>query len=258
MSLIALQRDVRAWLLREDADAAARLGAAAAPGLAVHQNNYRAQLVACLEASFARTRAWIGNAAFLRAAALHIDRVPPSSWTLDAYARDLPATLAWLHSDAPEVEEIARIELALDEMFVAADSPVIGPGDFAGIDWDHAVLRIVPTLDLIDLTTNALAIWSALAAGEQPPAACDRFGVALVWRQDARCRIRAIERDELQALLALRAGAPFGELCRDAATLLGDDQGAATIGKWLGQWLADGLIAGLGQPDLPPMRSPGS
>jgi hypothetical protein len=56
----------------------------------VHQNNYRLQLIACLTESFTYTRGWIGGEAFEAAAAAHIDRVPPSSWTLDAYPRDFP------------------------------------------------------------------------------------------------------------------------------------------------------------------------
>ncbi len=61
MSLLALQRDMRLWLTREDGDAAARLGDDTAPGLRVYQNNYRAQLAACLGESFERTRDWIGG-----------------------------------------------------------------------------------------------------------------------------------------------------------------------------------------------------
>ena len=77
MTLIDLQRDMRHWLMHEDAGAAARLGPDAAPGLRVYQNNYRAQLAACLEDSFAhRTRAWIGGTAFHQAVIAHVDRFP--------------------------------------------------------------------------------------------------------------------------------------------------------------------------------------
>ena len=52
----------------------------------------------------------------------HVARVPPSSWTLDAYPRDFPATLAPLYPDDPEVAELAVLELALAEAFVGADA----------------------------------------------------------------------------------------------------------------------------------------
>ncbi len=94
MSLLALQRDVRAWLVHEDRSAARRIGESAAAGLDVYMNNYRAQLIACLDEAFPHTRAWLGGDLFLQSLVTHIDRVPPSSWTLDAYARDFPATLS--------------------------------------------------------------------------------------------------------------------------------------------------------------------
>lgn len=248
MSLLSFQRDMRAWLVQEDVAAAGRIGATAMPGLGVYLNTYRAQLVACLEGSFARTRAWIGDEAFLHAAAHHIDRVPPSSWTLDAYAHDFPMTLAALYPDDPEIEEIARIERALEEMFVAADCPTVAIDALHDIDWDGVVLHILPTIELIDLRTNASAIWSALAADEPPPPA-DRlvvFDIALVWRQDGRCRIRMIDQMELQALLTMRAGTIFGGLCREVTKQVGDEEGIALVGQWLGRWLSDGLIAAVG------------
>ncbi|MDY7525197.1 DNA-binding domain-containing protein [Sphingomonas sp. 10B4] len=120
--MLTLQRDMRAWLVAADADAANRYGSAAAAGLLVYQNTYRAQLVACLEESFVQTRAWVGGEAFHHAIVAHIERVPPTSWTLDAYPRDFPATLALLYPDDPEVAELAWIEYALGEAFVGPDS----------------------------------------------------------------------------------------------------------------------------------------
>jgi hypothetical protein len=246
MSLIELQRDMRAWLVAEDESAAARYGAPAAPGLRVYQNNYRAQLVACLE-SFERTRDWIGGEAFHRAVVAHIDRLPPSSWTLDAYGRDFPATLALLYPGDPEVAELAWLDMALDEAFVARDADALAADALGGVDWDRAVLQVTPSLDLADLTTNAPAIWSALVAGEVPPAAAPlpEPGALLVWRQDETPRFRAIDQYERQALLALRAGLPFARLCEAMVEALGEEAGIARTGAMLGQWLGDGLIVGI-------------
>jgi Putative DNA-binding domain len=251
MSLLSLQRDMRDWLVREDAAAAGRIGASAMPGLGIYQNNYRAQLVACLEGTFVRTRAWIGGEAFLHAAARHIDRVPPSSWTLDAYPRDFPMTLGMLYADHPEIAEIARIELALEEAFVSIDCPALKVDDLHDVGWDRAILRITPTIEVVDLATNAFAIWSALTADKPPPPA-DRLAVsaaALVWRQNDRSRIRLIEALEHQALMRVRAGVSFGNLCDGAAEAFGEEQGAALAGQWLGRWIADGLIAAIGYRD---------
>ncbi|MGF7151093.1 hypothetical protein FHS96_004754 [Sphingomonas zeicaulis] len=244
MSLLAFQRDMRAWLTREDGAAAGRIGRDAGPGLRVHQNNYRAQLVACLETGFVRTRAWIGDEAFLAAAAFHVDRVPPGGWTLDAYGHDFPSSLHLLYPADPEIAELAWIDLALDEAFVGVDAPAITAADLADVDWDRAVLRLVPTMNIGDRATNADCIWSALAAGHEPPAPrrLAVSGALLVWRQGFVPRFRAIEADEQTALIHAHAGLPFAALCTAAVEKLGEEAGIAQAGQWLGRWVSEGLV----------------
>lgn len=258
MSLLALQRDIRAWLVHADAAAAARIHPSIGPGLAVYQNNYRSQLVTCLESSFARTRAWIGEERFLQAAVHHIDDVPPSSWTLDAYAHDFPATLAQLYPDDPEIAEIARLELGLEELFVSADYLAIGLGQLSEIDWDRAVLTFQGSIDLIDLKTNAFTIWSSLAAQEEPPASryLDTPETALLWREGEQCRIRIIDAAELQTLLDLRSGMSFREACENATLSFGEDRGVALVGQWLGAWLSAGIITAIDDQEVHDLPRP--
>jgi len=242
MSLIDLQRDMRTWL--HVGDTAGSRAPAMRAGLAVYQNNYRAQLIECLATSFPVTRDWLGEAAFRYAAADHIDAVPPSSWTLDAYPRDLPATLGRLYPDDPEVAELATFELALAEAFVAADADVIDTARLAGVDWDRAILRFVPSFDIHDVTSNAPALWSAIINGDPPPAAAmlpEPAGL-LVWRKDDVSRFRTTDQTEVQAILRARAGAPFADLCTYLVNDLGEAEGVAAAGRWLGQWIGEGLI----------------
>jgi hypothetical protein len=260
MSLLALQRDMRAWLVGEEEAATRRLGAAAAPGLRVYQNNYRSQLVACLAESFAHTREWIGGAAFHEAVVAHIDRVPPSSWTLDAYPRDFPATLAMLYPDDAEIAELAWIDCALGEAFVGPDAPALTAEDLGDIDWDRAILRFTPTLDIADLTTNATAIWSAIAAGEMPPAVepLPEAGAILVWRQGLVAQFRAVDHYERQALQVARAGLPFAGLCAAMVDALGEQAGIARAGALLGQWMQGGMIAAIDTGRTPRTRWAGN
>lgn len=237
MTLLALQRDFAAFLRDGDADDAAA-------GMRVYQNNYRAQLCACLEDAFARTRDWIGEEAFETAMIRHIRRVPPSSWTLDAYPRDFPDTLALLYPDDPEIAELAWLELALAEAFVGPDADSLSTADACNVDWDEAVLHFVPTLDLRAVTSNASDLWLALTAGERPPAAAlyaERRAV-IVWRQDQVSRFRLIDECEEQAILLVRSGLNFAELCQIFVELQGEEAGIQMSGGFLGQWLATGLL----------------
>lgn len=240
----AMQADFRRWLAEADESAAERLPLADRRGLSVYQNNYRAQLMDCLEASYPQTLALIGTDAFRSAAAHHVDAVPPHSWTLDEYAEGLPGTLAKLFPDQPETADLARLELALSEAFVAPDSPSLSLADIPDVAWDTATLRLVPSASFLDLATNAADIWAALNREEAPPAA-DHGGEAralILWRHDFTCCFQPMDAQEAALLPRLATGLRFETMCEDLAEALGPDHGIALAGELLARWTRAGLL----------------
>ncbi|MEP6784350.1 MAG: DNA-binding domain-containing protein [Sphingomonadales bacterium] len=244
MSLAQTQRTFSAWLRTGAGDDAAHFGPRAQPGLAIYQNNFRSQLASCLEDSFVQTRQWIGGEAFHDAVVHHVGRVPPSSWTLDAYPRDFPATLALLYPDDPEVAELADLELALAEAFVGPDAEPLAAEQIARADWDRAILRFTPMLDLRPSTTNAPDIWAALTEDSMPPTAAILTEAAALstWRQGETSRFRVVDAVEERGILLARNGLTFAALCTQLVDDLGEAEGIALGGEWLGRWLADGLL----------------
>ncbi|MBN8820170.1 MAG: putative DNA-binding domain-containing protein [Sphingomonas sp.] len=241
MRLAELQRDFCACLT---AEGLASFGPWARTGLAVYQNNYRAQLAACLEESFEKTRQWIGSEAFHEAVVTHVERIPPSNWTLDAYPRDFPETLAMLYPIDPEVAELASLELALAEAFVGPDSAKLTAELIANTNWDHARLIFAPTLEILTLTTNTLAIWTALAEDSLPPmsALLPAEGAMIVWRDGEVPRFRAIDAAELRGILTIKSGTTFADLCAAMVEHAGEAEGVTQAGVWLGEWLKDGML----------------
>jgi hypothetical protein len=242
MSLLALQRDFRAWLIGADENAAAKFGAAAHAGLGVYQNNYRAQLVACLEETYARVKAWLGDDAFLAAAIDHIDRTPPSDWTLDRYGHDFPETLRTCYPNDAEVAELAWLDRSLADAFVGPNVETLEAMPLQGADWDHAVLRLTPTLHLGHMTTNAAAIWSALSAGSTPPSVALPRSTLLVWRREFTSCFRTLDDQETRAIELCRNGRTFGELCAMLVDGNGEAEGVKIAGTWLAQWLRERLV----------------
>lgn len=248
MSLAALQRDFRAWIADDCPAAAARIGEAARPGLLVYQNNYRAQLIACLSETFERVQLWLGEEAFRVAAATHVDRVPPAGWTLDAYGADFPATLAAIYPDDPEVAELAWLDRALATAFAGPDAPPLAPDGLNGIDWDSAVMALVPTFACRPIATNAPAIWSALSAGEMPPVAQHLAEPAslIVWRNGFVPCFRTVDAAEALALAQIAGGVAFAGICALLVDRCGPEVGIRLAGASLGRWIGDGLIASIG------------
>ncbi|KQV55495.1 MULTISPECIES: putative DNA-binding domain-containing protein [unclassified Duganella] len=243
MNLADLQGDFHAML----AASAPGIGVPAGPGRAVYQNNYRAQLVGCLEESYPQLRAFIGEEAFLHAAAAHIKRRPPHAWTLDAYADDFCDTLQALFPENPDLHELAWIEHALGQSFIGPDAAPVAAGALSAVDWDHAHLKLTPTLHLRTASTNAADLWFALrdgsstAEGEMLPAP----GGLLVWRRGFVSCLRALDAIEFAALTQLQRDGSFVGLCALLVERIGEEQGIASAGAMLADWLGSELITGV-------------
>ncbi|MBX9884686.1 MAG: DNA-binding domain-containing protein [Novosphingobium sp.] len=246
MSLLALQRDFRDWLVTGDDAAAQALGGG--PGTVVYQNNYRTALVSSLAETFQRLALWLGDEGFEAAAARYIDARPPSSWTLDAYGEDFTDFVATLWPDDPEVAEIALLDWTVGQVFVGSDAEALQPEALAVADWETAVIRVVPSLLVLPITTNADAIWQALATEETPPDAemAEPGTAVLVWRQGLEPVFRRAEAHERDVLAWSAAGQGFAAVCERLADTLGEDAAVTAAGTMLGRWLAEGMIASVG------------
>jgi hypothetical protein len=252
MNLNMMQRDFRRWLTVADGLSARRL-ADGSRGLDVYQNNYRVQLMGCLEASYPHLRTFVGDAAFRHAAAVHIQRNPPRAWTLDAYGAGFETTLRTLFPDNPDLHELAWIEWSLATAFVARDTTPLDPAGLAHVDWDRARLGFTPSLHMARLTTNAADIWSALQDGADAPEAAmlPVPAGAIVWRRGYLARLRVLAAPDFEALQLARAEGSFGALCARLVDRLGADDGVAKAGALLADWIGNELltrVSGIRQP----------
>lgn len=247
MTLAAMQRAFAGWLTDRPVSMAPWVDETAAPGLVIYHNAYRVQLADCLRDMFEKTALWLGDDAFMAAARVHIESTPPHGWTLGVYGDGFDRTLARLYPDDPEVAELAWLDWALSRAFEGADAAPLAPEILATVDWDTAGLNFVPTLRIGVAATNAGAIWSALAAQDDPPMAAPlpQPGTMLVWRQEFTPCFRTIETVEARALAHVLAGASFGALCSLLVETHGEEAGIAKAGALLGQWIGDGMIAAI-------------
>lgn len=249
MMLAQMQQQFRDWLVEAGDENAigAHLGATA--GLPIYQNNYRVQLVSVMEASYPLLLARIGEDNFVQAAIHHIDRHPPSTWTLDVYGADFIDTLRELYPHNPDLHELAWIEWALAESFVAADAPGIAVEDLADIDWDAAQLTLSPSLRQYTVTTNVYAVWSALQDELEIPDAemLAAHEAVIVWRKDFTSRLRQVDAIQHTALLALNDDAHFGSMCDALVEHLGEAEGVTRAGSLLMDWIASGVVVDIVQ-----------
>ncbi len=138
--------------------------------------------------------------------------------------------------------DLAGLEWARAEAFVAVDSKVIGPEAFQALGerLPAARLELVPSLQTLELEYDVDAVWRAMEAGGEAPAVHRRATRLVVWRKGFEVFHSAIEADELEALTRARAGQSVAEICEAFA---GREDPARAAFAALGSWVNEGMIA---------------
>ena len=254
MTLAARQQSFMAAILDDEAPLPNDWGARHSAGLEIYRNNYRSALVEALAATFERTRRWVGEDSFRRAAAHHIILHSPTSWTLDDAGEGFDLTLAELFAGDPEVTELAWLEWAMHRAFTAPDHASLTHADFAvqtatfaEDDWAALQFAFLPGLAFRQVAHDAGTLWNALGKDDfaAPDITLPQPHGMVVWREGLRPTFRLLDPLDGEVLATALAGASFGDICAMLADRLGDEQGVGRAGFVLGRWLQDGLIAGL-------------
>lgn len=216
-------------------------------GMRVYANNYRGQLVGALRDTYEKTALWLGEDAFDRHARAYVDVHVPSSWTLDDYGAGFADHLDMAYPGDPEIAELAWLDAALRRAFAGPDASPLTIDRLVADDWDTVEFVFVPTLGFRRLRSNAVAIWSAMGAGETPPAAVslDVDSGVRVWREGLSPRFASMSARECACLDLALAGGTFGEVCTLLARHVGGGQVAHEAGLLLRTWVADGLLVAL-------------
>jgi hypothetical protein len=156
---------------------------------------------------------------------------------------------AFLETDAlvrkwPWLPELARLERARVDVFDAPDALPIRASDLAIVApeaWATLTFSTIPALETLSLRWPVHEVWASPEEGTVL-----RQTVLRVWRQDFAVFHAAMDDIEVAAFAALRAGAPFGDICDRVADHVDAESAATEAGSLLVRWIEDGLIARFG------------
>jgi len=171
--------------------------------MAVDQNLTLASLTDFLSQDYPRLRRYVGETAF-NAMARHCLAATDAPG-LRVLSMHLPDFLALTKpfSRRPEIADLARLERAFQAALNAPEATVIMS---AALLPRH--IEFHPSVQRLQVRTNATSIWSALTAGELPPspASLELPQELLVWRQGLASRFRMLGREEAVAIDAAARG----------------------------------------------------
>lgn len=147
------------------ADMAARLTPGTAPRLSIHRATIAVGLEQTLLNAFPVVARIVGVAAFQALSQSYIAAHPPRHPLLALYGKDFPSYVAGqpIASGLPYLPDVARLEWARQDSFLAEDAPLL---DAAGLDTSDAQalsalrLRVHPAARLISSPFPIYRIWS--------------------------------------------------------------------------------------------------
>jgi hypothetical protein len=219
--------------------------------LGIYRDAYRLRLIEVLGTDYEVLRKYLGDALFNALARDYIDAHPSTfrnvRWFGGRLADFLGSTPRY--AAHPELAELARFEWALG---LAFDSPDDEPVRFeqvvavAPADWPE--LRFLPhaSLHVIDLSTNAVAIWKEIDERESFALETTPEPVAwAIWRKKHSPFFRSLGSDEAWALRALLARAGFGEICAGLCEWVDEEDAAPRAAGMLRSWVEEGWITEL-------------
>ena len=255
--LAGLQADFQAYLLEKAQDSPfahrivddAKVGAVRRLG--IYHDAYRLRLIEALSTAYPKLYVLLGDDLFDSTARSYIDAHPSSYRNLRWYGDALGAHLSEQLPEHPIAAELADFEWTLSLAFDAPDTPVLQLQDLAAIapeEWSRFSFQFQPSLHLLPLGWNTVAVWKALDAEETPPAFEQKAQAEtwLIWRRELTPRFRSLDGMEQSALSLAISGASFGDICANLVSQLGDEeQSAMKAAQYLAGWLENEMIAGL-------------
>jgi hypothetical protein len=243
-----LQHDFQRHVLKGDAaimDAVNSTPAVpATTRLTVYSNAYRIRLAEALASNMPRLKELLGDAQFGVIAAEYVDAHPSQFASIRWFGDRLAQSLERSHPSQPWLAELAHWEWALAASFDASDATAVGVECLASVapgDWAALQLQFHPSVQYLELATNAQALFKALAEEQQPPqpAMLEHPQPWLLWRQDLKTQYRSLERDEAAAVRIVRAGGTFGAMCEALCEWHEGDEVPLVAAGMLKRWIVE-------------------
>jgi hypothetical protein len=218
----------------------------------IYYEAYRLRLVEALETDFDALRDYLGEERFDELCRDYVGAHVSDHYSIRHYGRHMACFLAdtgpW--RDEPFLAELATFEWAMMDAFDASDAPIAAVADMGQVppeQWPGLTFALHPSLQRINLSWNAPAVWNAVDRKEPLPAAVktDHPVGWMVWRKDLHIYFRSLSVDQAWMLDALRAGQTFSEVCEGLTEWIDAQHVALHAAGLLKQWLEDGLISGV-------------
>ncbi len=244
------QRWLQAFILAPEVDdQAAEAGRLVLPSLTltaleragVYRDMYLSRLVEALESDYPSLLHYLGQEAFHDLAARYLELHPSRSYTLNRLGDSLPEFIGKLE-DLPKrefLQDLARLELALTEVFDEEESPVLTQEAIAAVPpeaWQTAHLQPIAAFRLRSFRYPVSAYLGAVDEENAFPLIRRKNTCVVAYRRQFQVQRLDLQPPAYELLTALASGSPVGEAVEKSHVREKD------LFEWFREWTAEGLF----------------
>lgn len=217
-------------------------GLSASDRARIYSDMYLSRLVEALREDYPLLARLLGDEEFFSLCAAYVRAHPSRHPSLARLGADLPAFLRERAASRADLSDLAALEWARAEAFVAPDAEPLGEAALRSLGEDAASARLelVASVRLLSLGHDAAALWADLEASREPHVPRPGSASLLVWRKGFEVFHAEVSPEEWSALSAVQRGATLGEACEAFAAL--PDPAKAALDA-LASWSGEGLIS---------------
>ena len=211
----------------------------------IYRGMYLARMEEALEADFPAVKHFLVDEGcdegFFDLVAAYVDEYPSRSYTLNRLGDHFPEFVA-ARTELPKhafVCELARLELALTEVFDAEETPVLSAEAIATIPadaWENARLKPVSALRLLAFQYPVSAYLGGVDEENPFPRIKPKDNWVLAYRSQYSLYRDSLARPAYELLNALINGVPVGEAIGSVAA------SQKKLFGWFREWMSSGLF----------------
>jgi len=222
----------------------------AAERIGVYHGMYLMRMEEALEADYPVIRYHIGDHQFSHLVRAYVERYPSTSYTLNR----LGDHLSQFFIDRPEwpqaafLHDLARLELAMTEVFDEVEAPVLGAEELESLPpekWEDARLQPIAALRVLAFKYAVVPHLRAFHDHHPTPSPRRRASWVAVYRRDYSVLRLELSRAEHDLLRNLVDGVPLGDALATAAAAQKSARQQQKIFRWFRTWISQGLFSAI-------------
>jgi hypothetical protein len=200
-----------------------------------------------LELDYPAVLHFLGEDAFTKLVREYVQAYPSRSYTLNRLGDHLPDYIRSAKGIRQRnfLYDLARLELAITQVFDAAESPLLSAQAIAAVPaaaWEVARLRPIETFRLLSFRYPVSAyLQSVREEAPHPKLPCRDTWVA-IYRRDYVVHRLDLVRPAYELLQALQTGKSLGDAVMETARRFRGRDLTEQLFRWFREWISEGIF----------------